>query len=153
MLISSIKNHKNILKIFPQLDIVFDFLLKNISSKTADGRYNVTEDIYAVVANSDPKPEEEQLLEAHRKYIDLQYILTNTDNIGWKFLDKSFKIYKRYNKKNDISFYKNKPDIFLKLKKSEFAIFFPEDAHAPLCNLKKVKKCIVKIPKEYLEGE
>jgi YhcH/YjgK/YiaL family protein len=152
MLISSIKNHKNILKFFPQLDIVFDFLLNKVSSKTIDGKYNITKDIYAVVANSEPKPKEEQLLEAHKKYIDLQYILVNTDNIGWKFLDKSFKISKRYNKKNDISFYKNKPDIFFKLKKGDFVIFFPEDAHAPLCNLKKVKKCIIKIPKEYLGG-
>lgn len=152
MLISSIKNYKNILKIFPQLDIVFDFLLNNISNKTVDGKYDITKDIYAVVANSQPKPKEEQLLEAHKKYIDLQYIITNTDNIGWKFLDKSFRIYKRYNKKNDISFYKTKPDIFFKLKKGEFVIFFPEDTHAPLCNLKKVKKCIVKIPKEYLGG-
>ena len=152
MLISSIKNHKNILKFFPQLDIVFDFLLNKVSSKTIDGKYNITKDIYAVVANSEPKPKEEQLLEAHKKYIDLQYILVNTDNIGWKFLDKSFKISKRYNKKNDISFYKNKPDIFFKLKKGDFVIFFPEDAHAPICNLKKVKKCIIKIPKEYLGG-
>lgn len=152
MLISSIKNHKNILKFFPQLDIVFDFLLNKVSSKTIDGKYNIAKDIYAVVANSEPKPKEEQLLEAHKKYIDLQYILVNTDNIGWKFLDKSFKISKRYNKKNDISFYKNKPDIFFKLKKGDFVIFFPEDAHAPLCNLKKVKKCIIKIPKEYLGG-
>ena len=133
MLISSIKNYKNILKIFPQLDVVFDFLLNNISSKTVDGKYDITKDIYAVVANSQPKLKEEQLLEAHKKYIDLQYIITNTDNIGWKFLDKSFRISKKKKKKNDISFYKTKPDIFFKLKKGEFVIFFPEDTHAPLC--------------------
>ena len=152
MLISSIKNYKNILKFFPQLDVVFDFILNSVSNKTVDGRYDITKDIYAIVSNSLPKPKEEQLLESHKKYADLQYIISNTDNIGWKFLDNSFKIHKRYSKKNDISFYKNKPDIFIKLKKGEFAIFFPEDTHAPLCNLKTVKKCIVKIPMEYFGG-
>ena len=93
MLISSIKNYKNILKTFPKLDIVFDFLLNNISNKTPDGRYCITKNIYAIVSISAPKPKKEQFLEAHKKYIDLQYVISNTDNIGWKFLDKSFKIY------------------------------------------------------------
>ena len=92
-------------------------------------------------------------MEAHKKYIDLQYVISNTDNIGWKFLDNSFKIYKRYNGTNDITFYKDKPDVFFKLKKGEFVVLFPEDTHVPLCNLKPVKKCVVKIPKEYLLGD
>ena len=153
MLISSIKNCKNILKTFPNLDIVFDFLLNNISNKTPDGRYCITKNIYAIVSISAPKPKKEQFLEAHKKYIDLQYVISNTDNIGWKFLDNSFKIYKRYNGTNDITFYKDKPDVFFKLKKGDFVILFPEDTHVPLCNLKPVKKCVVKIPKKYLLGD
>ncbi len=152
MLISSIKNYENILKFFPQLDIIFDFLLNNISNQTVDGRYCITKDIYAIVSTSAPKPKKEQFLEAHKKYVDLQYVISNTDNIGWKFLDKSFRTYKKYNRKDDITFYKNKPDLFFKLKKEEFVVLFPEDTHIPLCNLKPVKKCIVKIPKEYLGG-
>ena len=41
----------------------------------------------------------------------------------------------------------------LELKKGDFVILFPEDTHVPLCNLKPVKKCVVKIPKKYLLGD
>lgn len=151
MLISSIKNYKNILKFFPQLDIVFDYILKNISSKTIDGKYNITKTIYVNVQTCDPKPKKEQLLEKHKKYIDLQYIISGKEKIGWKFFDKTFKVLKKYNSKNDISFYSNPPDTFINLKVGEFAIFFPEDTHAPLCCDDTVKKCIVKIPVEFLK--
>jgi YhcH/YjgK/YiaL family protein len=150
MLISSIKNYQNILNFFPQLDIVFDFIIKNISSKTADGKYYITEEIYADVQSCLPKPKKEQVLEKHKKYIDLQYIISGKEKIGWKFFDKSFKVLKKYSSKKDIAFYSNSPDTFINLKKGEFAIFFPEDTHAPLCCEKQVKKCVVKIPVKFL---
>jgi len=150
MLVSSMKNYKNILNFFPQLDIVFDYINNNVNVKTADGKYNITKGIYAVIQTCQPKPKKEQVLEKHKKYIDLQLVLSGKEKIGWKFFDKKFKVLKRYNTKNDISFYSNKPDTFINLKKGDFAIFFPEDTHAPLCCDKAVKKCIVKIPVKYL---
>ncbi len=150
MLVSSIKNYKNILKFFPQLDIVFNYMLKNINNKTMDGKYNITKSIYAVVQTCDPKPKKEQVLEKHKKYIDLQYVISGKEKIGWKFFDKTFKTLKRYNTKKDIAFYSNIPDTYINLKKGDFVIFFPEDTHAPLCCLSSVRKCIVKIPVKYL---
>lgn len=150
MLISSMKKYNDILKFYPQLKVVFDFIVKKISVKTYDGKYSITKEIYANVQTCLPKPEKERLLEKHRKYIDLQYVISGKERIGWKFFDKSFKILKRYNAKKDISFYSNIPDTFINLKKGEFAIFFPEDTHAPLCCKNKVKKCIVKIPVSFL---
>lgn len=152
MLVSSMKNYKNILKFFPQLDIVFDYINKNVNVKTADDKYNITKEIFAVIQTCQPKPKKEQVLEKHKKYIDLQLVLSGKEKIGWKFFDKKFKVLKRYSLKNDISFYSNKPDTFINLKKGEFAIFFPEDTHAPLCCEKTVKKCIVKIPVNYLSN-
>ena len=150
MLVSSIKKYKDVLNFYPQLDVVFDFIIKNISAKTPDGKCFITKEIYAIVQTCLPKPKKEQLLEKHKKYIDLQYVISGNEKIGWKFFDKSFKTLKRYNPKKDISFYKNIPDTYIKLKKGEFAIFFPDDTHAPLCCKNKVKKCIVKIPADFL---
>ena len=150
MLIASMKNYKSILNFFPQLDILFDYINNNIDNKTLDGKYNITKEIYAIVQTCQPKSKDEQFLEKHRKYVDLQLVISGKEKIGWKFFDKSFKILKKYNTKNDISFYLNKPDTFINLKKGEFTIFFPEDTHAPLCCDKIVKKCIIKIPVKYL---
>ncbi|MBR4631964.1 MAG: YhcH/YjgK/YiaL family protein [Elusimicrobia bacterium] len=150
MLVSSTKKYKKILNFFPQLEIVFDYINKNIDAETLDGKYNITKEIFATVQTCQPKPKDEQVLEKHKKYIDLQYVISGKEKIGWKFFDKSFKVLKRYNVKKDISFYSNPPDTFINLKKGEFAVFFPEDTHAPLCCDKEVKKCIVKIPVKYL---
>ena len=150
MLVSSMKNYKNILNFFPQLDIVFDYINNNIDKKTLEGKYNITKEIYAVVQTCQPKLKKEQVLEKHKKYIDLQLVLSGKEKIGWKFFDKSFKVLKKYSSKKDIAFYSNSPDTFINLKKGEFAIFFPEDTHAPLCCEKQVKKCVVKIPVKFL---
>ena len=150
MLLSSIKNYKNVLKFFPQLDVVFDFITKNVSVKTADGKYDITKEIFATVQTCEPKPKKERVLEKHKKYVDLQYVVSGKDVIGWKFFDKKFKVLKKYDSKKDIAFYCNAFDTFIDLKKGDFAIFFPEDTHAPLCCEKTVKKCIVKIPVKFL---
>jgi len=150
MLISSVKNYQNILKIFPKLGIVFDFIIKNISDKTIESKYDISDGVYAIVQKCEPKSKDDQLLETHKKYIDLQYVISGRENIGWKFVDKSFEIHKKYSIKKDIAFFTNKPDTYIKLKKGEFVLFFPEDAHAPLCGNGTVKKCIVKIPKDFL---
>jgi len=150
MLVSSIKNYQNILKYLPKLNIVFDFLIKNISCDMKDSKIDVANGIYAVIQTCQPKPKEEQVLEKHEKYIDLQYVICGKEKIGWKNFDDSFKILKEYNSENDIAFYSNIPSTFINLNEGEFAIFFPEDTHAPLCCDDTVKKCIVKIPVDYL---
>lgn len=152
MLLSSIKNYQNILKFFPQLDIVFNFITKNVSNKTPDGKYDIARGIYALIQECEPKIKKEQLLETHKKYVDLQYVISGKEKIGWKFVDKSLKVFKKYNLKQDIAFFSNQPDTYIRLKKGEFVIFFQEDAHAPLCCNNTVKKCIIKIPKIYFNN-
>ena len=147
MIISSVKNKNFVIKYFPQLSSIFDFINHKLTKNIKDGKYNLDFGIYAVVQKSQPKAKKEQLLETHKKYIDLQYIISGRDKIGWKFFDKSFIVETKYNKKNDITFFSTKPDIFITLKKGDFVIFFPEDAHAPLCGKTSVKKCVFKIPK------
>lgn len=149
MLISSIKNCQNILKLFPNLDVVFNFI-KNHTFDEDNAKIDIGTGIYAVIQTCQPKPKQEQWLEKHEKYIDLQYVICGNERIGWKFFDDGFKVLKEYDSNKDIAFYSNIPDIYIDLKETEFAIFFPEDTHAPLCCDSTVKKCIVKIPTDYL---
>ncbi|GAB1402714.1 YhcH/YjgK/YiaL family protein [Elusimicrobiota bacterium] len=146
MIIATLKNKDNIIQYFPHTNIIFDFIKNKLTKNIKDGRYDLDCGIYAVVGKSQPKEKNEQLLETHKKYIDLQYIIAGRDKIGWKFLDKSFVIDTKYNKKNDITFFSTKPDIFITLKKGDFVIFFPEDAHSPLCGKSPVRKCVFKLP-------
>lgn len=150
MIISSFKNKDAVIKYLPQISIIFDFITHKLTKNIKDGKYNLDFGIYAIIGKSQPKQKSEQLLETHKKYIDLQYIISGKDKIGWKFLDKSFIVDTKYNKKNDITFFKTSPDIFITLKKGDFVIFFTEDAHSPLCGKTPVKKCVFKIPKKLI---
>ncbi|MDD5020593.1 MAG: YhcH/YjgK/YiaL family protein [Endomicrobiaceae bacterium] len=150
MIISSVKNYKSVTKYFPQLNVIFNFINSFMTKNIKEGKYELDFGIYAIVQNSQPKPRCEQLLETHKKYVDLQYVISGRDKIGWKFLDKSFVVDTKYNKKNDITFFQNKPDFFIVLKKGDFAMFFSEDAHSPLCGKTLVKKCVFKIPQKFI---
>ena len=113
-----------------------------------EGKHIINDNMYAIVEKNSPKPKEEQKLEAHRKYVDLQYIIEGSDVIGWKNLSECADIYKDYENSKDIIFFNEVPDFNIILNKGSFALFFPQDAHAPLCGNKTVFKCVVKIKTE-----
>lgn len=86
--------------------------------------------------------------EAHKKYIDIQYILKGKEFIG--YIPTSELDYDgEYDTQNDIVFFKNISNTGgVILKAGEYAIFEPNDAHAPkgiVDNSKNVKKIVVKV--------
>ncbi len=86
-------------------------------------------------------------IEAHREYIDIQFIITGEENIGVCNLDNLTPV-SEYNQEKDIVFYNGKITLN-HIKQSEFMILFPEDAHLPCQmvdnNPSSVKKAVVKI--------
>ncbi|MDR2395717.1 MAG: YhcH/YjgK/YiaL family protein [Endomicrobium sp.] len=126
-----------------------DFIKGNLST-FEEKRYDINEHMFAVVETSFPKPALEQKLETHKKYVDIQYVIEGCDIIGWKNLLNCRKLYRDYQLSRDIAFYDDKPDFNIVLNQGSFAVFFPQDAHVPLCSKLLVKKCIVKIAVEKL---
>lgn len=84
-------------------------------------------------------------LEAHRKYIDIQYSFEGNEEIGWKPYQDCLSVSQSYNEEKDIEFFSDVPAVWLPVPARSFAIFFPEDAHAPLAGVTAVKKIIMKI--------
>jgi YhcH/YjgK/YiaL family protein len=121
------------------------FIKSNISCSSKEQRYEINSSMYAVVETSKPKELSEWKLEIHRKYIDVQYVIDGYDIIGWKSLPNCKEVYKNYDESKDIAFFNDKPDFDILLKRGNFAVFFPQDAHSPLHIKSPVKKCIVKV--------
>jgi biofilm protein TabA len=84
-------------------------------------------------------------LEAHRRYVDIQFTIEGHEEIGWKPLADCASVSAAYVAATDIAFFSDRPDSWLSLPAGHFAIFFPGDAHAPLAGRGTVKKAIVKI--------
>ncbi len=132
------------------MEKAFNFIEKSVSKDAAEKKYEIDDNMYAVIETSLPKKPEEQKLEAHKKYIDLQYIIQGQDVMGWQYLADCKKLFLDYNETKDIEFYADDFKLKFMLRQGEFAVFFPKDAHAPLCGEAPVKKCIVKINAELI---
>jgi biofilm protein TabA len=87
-------------------------------------------------------------LEAHRRYIDIQLTIEGHEEIGWKPIGDCTSTAVAFDAEKDITFFHDPPVAWLPVPAGRFAIFFPEDAHAPLGGRGLLKKAIVKIAVE-----
>jgi biofilm protein TabA len=77
------------------------------------------------------RPVREARFEAHRRYIDLQYLWSGEEWIGLSPLHRLAGDIS-YNRKTDVKFFKFTGDSSVLLMRAGMvAVFFPEDAHAP----------------------
>lgn len=117
--------------------------LKNLPA----GRYPIDgENIFALVSEYKTKSEAEKKLEAHKKYIDVQYVISGEELMGYAPLGNQ-QILETYKEENDIEFYTG-DKLFTKVSEGMFAIFFPEDVHMPGISTGKisdVKKLVIKV--------
>lgn len=126
----------------------FEFIETTDLESLKLGKIQIDADnLFAIVNEYSTQENEKQILEAHKKYIDLQFIIKGSEIIEFESLDKQ-KTYKKYNSEDDYSFYSAIDPIPLKLKAGDFAIFFPDDLHMPgIINIKSemIKKIVFKI--------
>jgi len=101
--------------------------------------------IFVSIDCVDGRGREGARLEAHRRYIDIQFTIDGNEEIGWKPLADCALTSEPYDEAKDIMFFRDRPDSWLSLPAGRLAIFFPDDAHAPLAGRGTLKKAIVKI--------
>jgi YhcH/YjgK/YiaL family protein len=124
-----------------------DFLKETDFSKIEDGKYEIDgENIYYIKTKYLTKQTEEAQLEAHKKYIDVQFVLKGKEKIGYAAFT-SQKVFKEYDIENDYMLFDEECDFF-KFSEGMFAIFFPEDLHKPgiiVNGAEEVKKVVIKV--------
>lgn len=138
-----------------ELQIGLKYLKDTDFSQLENGKYPVFEDkVYAIVQDYFSKPLEEGKYEAHKKHIDIQYIIEGEEQIGYSDIE-NFSEDTEYNEEKDIVFLAQNLDLatedvpsFVKLKAQEFAIFTINDAHMPSIAVETpsfVRKVVVKV--------
>jgi len=124
----------------------FEFLSRPDLKELAVGRYEIdSERIYAIVARGPGNRKEDEHLEVHERYIDIQMILEGTDEMGWKPRSLCTQPLDKYNQTSDYQEFADKPDAWIAVKSGSFAIFFPEDAHTAMISSGNIHKVVVKI--------
>ena len=94
-------------------------------------------------ADARPKTKEEARLETHNDFIDIQIPLSGVEVMAICRVRICPKLLTM--QKKDITFYEGLATDYLTVKSGMFAIFFPEDAHAPGVTPDGVRKVIVKV--------
>ena len=122
--------------------------LKNASSDLACGVHEINPRVKAIVSEYETMPVSKNGYEAHKKFIDIQYLLKGEERNCCLPIEKLTEI-KPYREEIDAAFYTaDAPTQELKLGDGYFAIYFPQDGHMP--GLSKegkeyVKKLVVKV--------
>ena len=82
-----------------------------------------------LVQEGTTKPAEGRLLEAHRQYLDIQYIVKGQEVMGWAPLD-TLELVGQFDESKDVGFYTGKFDL-MRIGEGYCYVAFPEDGHMP----------------------
>ena len=145
MLITSIDTLKNYKNLHPGLEKAGLFLASVDGRGLIDGRCEIDGDeLFAIVSACEGKGRG-ALLEAHRRFIDVQYCLEGIDLIGYRPLAQCTMPSAAYDEAGDVVFFEDTVCEWISIEGSACAVFFPDDAHAPLAGQGPCKKIVLKI--------
>lgn len=152
MIKDNIKNAKKYYSISKNIELGLKFIENNDLSKFECGKYQIQgDDVFAIVQEYDTKLAADSKFEVHKKYIDIQFMIKNSELMGCADV-MNFEYDGEFNYENDIVFLNLKPQAmepdFLHIKQNEFIIFTPDDAHMPSIAVDQpayAKKIIVKV--------
>lgn len=82
-----------------------------------------------LVQEGTTKPAEGRLLEAHRKYLDIQYIVKGKEFIGWAPVE-ALTLDGEFDETKDVGMYAGKCE-YIEIAEGYCYVVFPEDAHKP----------------------
>lgn len=131
------------------IQTALDYLKSNDFTKMEPGVYEIQgKDIYAQVFDADTKPAEEQRPEVHEKYVDVQFLASGEERLGFTPDLGKYEVDEKFDER-DLIFYKSdENEGFIESRPGCFCMFFPEDVHRPAVvssKSMKVRKVVVKV--------
>jgi YhcH/YjgK/YiaL family protein len=125
----------------------FEYLLTTDFEPLAPGKYEVDGDnVFAIISEFETKDKTACEIEAHRKYIDIQYLVKGVEMFGYAPLAGQVPIVE-YDEANDFAVYREEVS-YIKLEAGMFIIFLPSDLHQPEVRQYEpvtVKKVVMKV--------
>jgi biofilm protein TabA len=127
-----------------------DYLKNTDFSKMEIGKYELDgANMYALVQEYQTQPKEAKKAEAHVKYIDVQFVYSGSEMIGYAPADPSAEVLENLADKKDMITYKTVPgETAVILTAGMYAVLFPNEIHRPQCNYlgeTQVRKVVLKV--------
>ena len=123
----------------------FGFLDQPGLTDLPDGKYEIAGDrVYAIVDRTQGRKVSDAQLEGHRKYLDIQYVISGDESMGWRpragLVNSA-----EYDEARDLEFFEGEPESIVRVPPGSFAVFLPSDAHLPLIGEGPIHKVVVKV--------
>jgi YhcH/YjgK/YiaL family protein len=133
-------------KLAERLMLALDFLQNGNVLELLPSRIELDGDkVFAMIQHYDTKPKDQGVWEAHRQYIDVQYVAEGQELMGYANLGHLTA--GEYNDEKDFLLLKGEGSYVL-MKPGTFVILTPQDAHIPQVAVdlpQPVKKVVVKV--------
>ncbi len=130
----------------PLFGRAFEFVATTPLPTLPPGRIPLDGDrLFVSIDHVDGRGRQAARLEAHRRYIDIQVTIAGTEHIGWRPLTRCRTPDGPFAADRDVGFFADRPDTWVVVPERHFAIFFPDDAHAPLGGEGPLKKAVIKV--------
>ncbi len=151
MIITDLSNIDNQVSMTPAIKMAIDFLRRTDIYSLADGRVEIDgQQVFAIIQRYETVIADVPKFEYHKKYIDIQYVASGEEVIGWAPAEEII-VTEAYDADKDICFGtvpkgKITP---LYMRAGQAAVLYPEDGHAPRLAAggpSSVLKVVVKVP-------
>ena len=146
MIIDKLENLKLYASLNPLFPKVLEFLQQHDLNTLEEGKHEIVgKDLFVNIQVAKGKTPEAAVIETHDKMIDIQIPITAPETYGYTQRDQLPK--ETYNAEKDIT---KIPDLaadsYVTCIPGMFAIFFPQDGHAPcISDNAEIKKAIFKV--------
>ena len=148
MIIDKIENAKRYQAINALINNALDYLLGTDLKNIVPGKYEIDGDnLFVIVQEYKTLDAANEQMESHKKYIDVQYMITGEEFVGHSIFDNQA-VSKEYDEAADFMLFGNAPSFFTKFEAGMFMIFFPTDLHMPCIKINEtatVKKAVIKV--------
>ena len=146
MIIDSLKKSARYEQLNPRFKKAFDYLKSLDFANLEPGKMELEgRDLHVSISNSNLKTKENAKLEVHDNYIDIQLPVSKAEGFGWTYRGNLKKEAAPFNTEKDIQFFEDESETYFTVEPGNFAIFFPEDGHAPCIGDGQVLKIVVKV--------
>ena len=147
MIVDNIKNANLYFGMGERIEKALKYLQQNDFTKMDTGKYEIDgSNVFALVQKYDSKPLSAGLWEAHRNFIDVQYVADGAEQMGYAFIEP-MKVSKEYDPAGDCLLLEGKGNMLV-CSKGTFCIFAPADAHMPCIAIdapQPIVKVVVKV--------
>ena len=132
----------------PALDLALDYIAC-VRPDVEDGTTLLEHGVKAVVSSYETRLVNEKGYEAHRQYIDVQYVVSGQELVRCKPLEQVVETIP-YDPAKDAARYADCPGIDTVIGHGYFLVVWPDDAHEPClaasAHPASVKKVVMKVP-------